>query len=276
MVTQWRHWPTTNHIPCGAMGLCAYLVRLSGCPAPCRWHRVFPTDIYLTNPAKLIYGIYANDLHVCLWLHVKVIRVNAGLVKRIWIGYQPKTKTCLRRWLARLLSEAGWHLLLKYPKSLKTMVTQWRHGSTTNHIPCGAVGLCAYLGRLAGCPAPCRWHRAFQADSIVNIKGHTNSGINENDFEVTLRIHVKVIHVHTSLWRQICIGLQPITKTCLKRWLACNQKPVDQNLIQFPCDDWASAAWRFSVQSYCVREERQVTLRLRSECLPGSLPQFLS
>ncbi len=38
-----------------------------------------------------------------------------------------------------------WHLNLKYPISMKTIVRQWRHRPTTSHIPCGAVGLCAYI-----------------------------------------------------------------------------------------------------------------------------------
>ncbi len=50
-------------------------------------HRVDNTEsvnkYYLKHSNILYSGIHANDLHVCLWLHVKVIRVNAGLRKRV-------------------------------------------------------------------------------------------------------------------------------------------------------------------------------------------------
>ena len=42
----------------------------------------------------------------------------------------------------------------------------------------------------------------------------------------------------------------------------------------FPCEHWASAGRRFSVRSYCGREERQVSLRFPFASAPVSLHKF--
>ena len=44
--------------------------------------------------------------------------------------------------------------------------------------------------------------------------------------------------------------------------------------ITSSCDGWVSAGRRFSVRSYCGREERQVTLRFPSASVPVSLHKF--
>ena len=69
----------------------------------------------------------------------------------------------------------------------------------------------------------------------------------------------------------LCVATHRVS-ICRLYMKSNNGNPYDSNL--FSCGGLSLVRWRFSVRSYCWPGERQVTLRLRSECLLLAFHKF--
>ena len=116
----------------------------------------------------------------------------------------------------------------------------------THDEPYGAVSLRAYFGRL---------HRLICSVSIIpSILSR---------FFLWLLQRSRMMALKSSLHRKSVYNECLSTKKIL--WIEL----IDNSLVMIESRQVA-----FSVQNYCVREERQVTLCLRSECLPAAFHNF--